>query len=720
MKNCFCLKSSPLAGIFLALLGLINSGQPARAQTVFVVDQFNPSGVGGNNYADGQITNVWGNWFGDAFVSLVWDSTSDASNNPASGSMKITADFDGSGSIPNQFEVFDGYNGITPPLNGLIYTNFECDVRFAPGSATVAPYGTSIFGHLQFGIATAGDGQDYFGGIDVPASNTNWVHVSIPLNAVADTNLLNINDVLIHIYGPYYGNPGLSGTTILWIDNIEFTGVASLAASCVVDWNNVHQRIDGFGASSAWDWNWTTAQADMFFSTNSGTGVSLDGTTHFSFNGIDLSLLRSRIVPGGTTWEQSIMQMAQARGAKVWSTPWSPAAQFKSNTNVNGGSFVGTPANYQAYANQQAGYVASMKSQYGVNLYAISVQNEPDANVTNYESCNWSAQQIHDFVPCLYNALAASNVASTKIMLPESQNWQDYSNLTVTTMTDPNVAADAGIIADHNYDGSNGPATLTKDAYGKALWETEVSTFDPFDGSITNGVYWAQRIYLFMTQAQANAWHFWWLISDNPDNEGLTDTNGVPAMRMYAVGNYSRFVRPNFYRIDANANSSPILISAYKDSASTAFAIVAVNPNTATVVNQTFNLTNFTAASVTPWITSGTLSLASQAPVAVANSSFTYALPALSVVTFVGQASLPPSSITISNAAHNGSGLVLTWNSVAGAFYSVLKTNVLTHPAANWPAIVTGYPAGGAAAGSLSYTDTAVSLSTNFYQVRSP
>ncbi len=719
MKNCFCPKSSPLAGIFLALLGLINLGQPARAQTVFVVDQFNPSGVGANNYASGQITNVWGNWFGDAFQSLVWDSTSDASNNPASGSMKITANFNGSGSIPNQFAVFDGYNGISPPLNGLIYTNFGCDVRFAPGSATVMLNGTSIFGHLEFGIETPGYGQDYFGGIDVPASNTNWAHVSISLNAVADTNLLGINDVLIHIYGPYYGNPGLSGASTLWVDNIKFTGVASPATNCLVDWNNVHQRIDGFGASSAWDWNWSTAQADMFFSTNSGAGVSSDGKTNFSFKGIGLSLLRSRIAPGGTTVENSIMQMAQARGAKVWSTPWSPAMQFKSNTNVNGGSFVGTPANYQAYANQQAGYVANMKSQYGVTLYAISVQNEPDADVTNYESCNWNALQIHDFVPYLYNALAASNVASTKIMLPESQNWLDYSNLAVIAMTDPSVAGDVGIVADHNYDGTNGPASLTKNSYGKALWETEVSTFDPFDGSITNGVYWAQRIYLFMTGAQANAWHFWWLIPYNPDNEGLTDTNGIPAARMYAVGNYSRFVRPNFYRIDANANFSPIWISAYKDSASTAFAIVAVN-TTATAVNQIFNLTNFTAASVTPWITSGALSLASQTPVAVANSSFTYALPALSVVTFVGQASLPPSSITISNAARNGNGLVLTWNSVEGAFYSVLKTNVLTHPATNWPAIVTGYPAGGAAAGSLSYTDTAVSLSTNFYQVRSP
>ena len=58
----------------------------------------------------------------------------------------------------------------------------------------------------------------------------------------------------------------------------------------------------------------------------------------------------------------------------------------------------------------------------------------------------------------------ASNVASTEIMLPESQNWQDYSNLAVTAMTDPNVAADVGIIADHNYDGANGPTTLTKNS----------------------------------------------------------------------------------------------------------------------------------------------------------------------------------------------------------------------------------------------------------------
>jgi hypothetical protein len=45
------------------------------AQTsAYVIDRFNPAGTGANIYSSGQITNVWGNWFGDAFQSLFWDS----------------------------------------------------------------------------------------------------------------------------------------------------------------------------------------------------------------------------------------------------------------------------------------------------------------------------------------------------------------------------------------------------------------------------------------------------------------------------------------------------------------------------------------------------------------------------------------------------------------------------------------------------------------------
>jgi hypothetical protein len=239
------------------------------------------------------------------------------------------------------------------------------------------------------------------------------------------------------------------------------------------------------------------------------------------------------------------------------------------------------------------------------------------------------------------------------------------------------------------------------------------------DSSIANGVYWATRIYLYMTQAQANAYHYWWLTAS--DNGGLI-VNSVPAKRLFTFGQYSRFVRPNFYRIDATSSQPSALISAYKATNSTAFAIVVVNTNAGTDVIQTFNLTNFTAASVTPWITSASLSLAPQTPTNVINSSFTYDVPAMSVVTFVGQGNVVPASITISNVSYNSTApaFVLTWNSTAGATYSVLKTNVLSGSTSNWPAIVTGYPTGGAAGGSLSYTDTTATVGPAFYRIRSP
>jgi glucuronoarabinoxylan endo-1,4-beta-xylanase len=395
--------------------------------------------------------------------------------------------------------------------------------------------------------------------------------------------------------------------------------------SGTVDWNTVYQRIDGFGASSAFSGRtWSAATADAFFSTNTGIG---------------LSLLRNSITTNVTASasELGLMQLAQARGARVWSTPWSPPPPYTTNNSTVGSGFVPSPANYQAYANQLANYVVTMQNN-GVTIYALSIQNEPDA-VVDYTSCYWSPQEYHDFVPFLRSALTASNAASTKIMLPEDEFWETtyYS----TAMSDLSVATNVDIIGNHNYDNTDRPAAPLS-LYSNpnaALWETEVSTFDAPDGSIANGMMWAARIHAFLTVAQVNAWHYWWLITGNADNEGLELQGDIPTKRMYVVGQYSRFVRPGYHRVGVNTSSGALLVTAFKDSASPAFAIVAVNTSGFIGVNQTFNLTNFPAAGyVTPWITSSNLSLANLPPVTVNNSSFTYTIPAQSVVTFVGQA----------------------------------------------------------------------------------
>ncbi|MGH7980306.1 MAG: carbohydrate binding domain-containing protein, partial [Limisphaerales bacterium] len=474
---------------------------------------------------------------------------------------------------------------------------------------------------------TDGTGTSYAGIASGSVSSNGWTQLSgtYTYNPSGTVSALNF----------YAEMPG-SSTDSYYIDDVQFNGNIVIVTNgppingtSTVDWNNVHQRIDGFGASSAWNGSWDSTEADLLFSTNNN--ISYLGN---AYNGAGLSLLRNHITYANTTLasdtpstvETSIMLMAQARGARVWSTPWTPAAGFKGPNDIydsgtatgggiDGGSYLGSGNNITNvnYASQLANYVFSMKNM-GVNLYAISIQNEPDADVTSYEACQWTGTQFHDFVTNLYAALAAKGVGSTKIMLPESESWSDPHSLAGPALSDPAVAAEVGIIADHDYVADNSVGDQTVPAAkstpsGQAVWETEVALLSGSDSSIDNAVYYAQRIYLYMTQAQANAYHYWWLVDSG--NQALLDyPNNPPPKRLFAFGQYSRFVRPNFYRIDATSSQPSALISAYKATNSTAFAIVVVNTNAATDIIQTFNLANFTAASVTPWVTSASLSLA--------------------------------------------------------------------------------------------------------------
>ena len=590
----------PRHSLFAAVIGLFLCLADGRGQVVTnVIDRFHT-----NSYPNDSITNEWSNWFGGAFQSLSLDPAMDANTNPASGSMKIAADFP---VATDQFEVWNGINGFSQAIRGFQFTNFQCDIRFAPGSATNS---SGTFGNLEFGVPTPGYGQNYFGSLQVSAANTNWVHVSIPLNANSNTNLQKITGLLIHIWGA-----GLVGPSTLWVDNIQFVGTAS-TGTARINYNDTRQRIDGFGASSAWmSGTLATSTADLLFSTNTGVG---------------LSLLRTRIAPDGTTWEGNIAQQAQARGARIWSTPWSPPVAYKDTNTVNGGHFVSSAANFQGYANLLAKYVANLKTSHGIQLHALSIQNEPDMSIW-YESCIWTAQQFHDFLPYLDAALTASNVGSTKIMLPESMHWQ-FSHAT-NAMNDATTSNLVDILAGHNYGSSAAPVTQFGTPCPKTLWETE-HYFGSDDG-ITNGLALAEEIHSFMTVAEANAYHYWWLTGSG--NGSLANDPANPAKRLYTMGNYSRFIRPEFYRVGVT-NTSTALVSAFKDPASSNFVIVAAN-NSAYPVNQTFTLTNFPAVGpLRQWVTSASEPLANRGgAISVTNGTFVAVLPAWTVTTYVSQ-----------------------------------------------------------------------------------
>src|SRR6202012_475695 len=99
---------------------------------------------------------------------------------------------------------------------------------------------------------------------------------------------------------------------------------------------------------------------------------------------------------------------------------------------------------------------------------------------------------------------------------------------------------------------------------------------------------------------------------------------------------------------------------------STAFAIVAINPYSF-ALTPTIDLQHFpVAVTLVPWMTSANVSLAAELAVTVTNSSFTYTLPPLSIVAFVGQATNNPPSLTpIANQTINAGVVLLLTNTDA-------------------------------------------------------
>jgi len=420
----------------------------------------------------------------------------------------------------------------------------------------------------------------------------------------------------------------------------------SMAATVAVDVGTVYQKISGFGSSTAWSSNMSSQDADLLWSTTTGAGLSLHRIHIDDAN--------------DSTSEMSIAKQAVAHGVTVWASPWTPPAADKTNNNT----VMGSLSNASAYATYLKNFVQKMKNA-GVPIYAISAQNEPDANVT-YESCVYTPAQMATFVGgTLGPAFAGSGV---KVMAPETQNWCGLSTFWPTLKASSSFMQYADIIATHEY-GCSPSAYPDIQAAGKEFWETEIydtnGTTDPGMGSALTI---AALIHGAMTVANMNAWHYWWVYGSV--NQDLFTSPGNPTKRLWIIGNYSRYVRPGYYRIGATASpTSGVSVTAYYKAAADSLVIVAINTNTS-ATSQAFTLAGVTGKSMTPVITDGTRSLAAQTAVTISGNAFTYSLPSQSVTTLV--VNLGTTGITEA-AGTNTSGLKVTQRD--GASWVVLPSS---------------------------------------------
>lgn len=376
------------------------------------------------------------------------------------------------------------------------------------------------------------------------------------------------------------------------------------------------QVIRGYGAANIVGWrpDMTDTEINEAFGKNAGQ--------------LGFSILRIRIPPVKNQWASYVPTAKKAydMGVKIIASPWSPPASMKTNNSTVAGSLMVSeyPA-YAAWLKSFANYMANN----GVPLYAISVQNEPDINVS-YESCDWSPEQMLQFVK------EYGDSVGTRLMAPES--FQFRRVMSDPLLNDSTAAAHLNIVAGHIYGGglSKYPLALQK---GKEVWMTEHITDSQDPGnewplSLDIGTE-MQKV----MKADMSAYVFWYIVRFyGPIGDGTSGTRaGAITKRGYVMSQFSRFIRPGYVRVHSSGpfgrSYVGVNVTAYKDSANKV-VIVATNPNTsAKQVNFIFG--DNVTGTFHPYVTSGTQDVVKQTDIQASGSSFTVTLPAESITTYV-------------------------------------------------------------------------------------
>jgi len=370
--------------------------------------------------------------------------------------------------------------------------------------------------------------------------------------------------------------------------------------------DSLQQYIRGFGAANILPWrpDMTTDQVQKAFGAGQGQ--------------LGFTILRLRIPYTDDINEFSAQvptaTLAQSLGAIVFASPWTPPPAMKSNNNIVGGTL--NESSYAAYATHLKAFADYMVSN-GAPLYAVSLQNEPDATVT-YESCSWNATQFLNFMK--HNAAAIGN----RIMMPESQNF--VHGLSDPTLSDSFAAANTAIIGGHIYGGGLAPYPLAV-SKGKEVWMTEHLELDT---SWTAVLATGREMHDCM-EAGMNAYVWWYIVR----YYGPIGEDGNVTKRGYVMSQYARFVRPGYHKIKCNASPQRnVWVSSYKDGSSSKVVIVALNTSTASV-QQAFAVTNGIMSSFSPYTTSKSKSCQKGTDVPVASGRFAVSLDPSSITTFV-------------------------------------------------------------------------------------
>ncbi|MBE9462676.1 glycoside hydrolase family 30 protein [Dyadobacter subterraneus] len=334
---------------------------------------------------------------------------------------------------------------------------------------------------------------------------------------------------------------------------------------------------------------------------------------------------------GAYNWDKQAGQIwflnaAKARGVNEFlAFPNSPPVQFTINKKgyaSNGKTNLAT-GSFPQFASFLADVISGVSLKTGITFNHISPVNEPqwDWSDGGQEGTPFYNNEIAQITRFLSAALIKKKL-DTKIDIAEAGqidylysefNKQDRQNQIYSffNKASANYVGDlpnlSKSISGHSYFTTSPYKTAAekrtrlseelKTVGGLKYWMSEYCILGDNEGEIKGegkdpgiepGLYVARVIHNDLVNANASAWHWWLAISPYNYKDGLisidknkTDGNFQATKMLWALGQYSRFIRPGAVRtgISINSDQSDLLVSSYLNT-SGELVIVIINSGT--------------------------------------------------------------------------------------------------------------------------------------------
>jgi O-glycosyl hydrolase len=197
----------------------------------------------------------------------------------------------------------------------------------------------------------------------------------------------------------------------------------------------------------------------------------------------------------------------------------------------------------------------------GLEMPYYSLMNEPGYPRSGY----WSGAWLRDVAKLLGARLKAEGI-KTKLVVPDDVSAKDAYERLPTILSDPDARQYIGAIAYHLYE-RRGVQEVKQIAaqYNIPIWMTEWSTTDWFE--------WARAMQELLADDGVSAIDYMWGYFGDWDNAQLVRVrvNGSSYAgfdfnrQYYAMGQYSRYVRPGAVRIAATSSDTDVKVVAFVD-----------------------------------------------------------------------------------------------------------------------------------------------------------